>query len=105
MIPRLINPLKTTSFFLFGARGTGKSTFLRQHFPQDETVMWIDLLDPEQEDRLSRSPRELAERLEAASGKIQWVVLDEIQKVPRLLDVVHGRIEMAGTRFAQIVPK
>jgi len=62
--------------------------------------MWIDLLDPEQEDRFSRSPRELAERLDAASGKVQWVVLDEIQKVPRLLDVVHGRIETAGTRFA-----
>jgi predicted AAA+ superfamily ATPase len=100
MISRLINPLKTSSFFLFGARGTGKSTFLRQHFPQDDTVMWIDLLDPEQEDRLSRSPRELAERLEATAGKVQWVVLDEIQKVPRLLDVVHGRIETAGTRFA-----
>jgi predicted AAA+ superfamily ATPase len=100
MIQRLINPLKTRSFFLFGARGTGKSTFLRQYFPRDDSVMWIDLLDPELEDRFSRRPGELSERLDANPGKIDWVVLDEIQKVPKLLDVVHRRIEMGGTRFA-----
>ena len=100
MIHRLINPLKTSSFFLFGARGTGKSTFLRNHFAGDEAVLWVDLLNPEEEDRYSRNPRELDERLDAASGKIRWVVLDEIQKVPKLLDVVHGRIERRGTKFA-----
>ena len=96
----MINPLKTNSFFLFGARGTGKSTFLRNHFPHDETVLWIDLLNPEEEDRYARNPLELAANLDAAPGKTKWVVLDEIQKVPKLLDVVHSRIESSKTRFA-----
>jgi predicted AAA+ superfamily ATPase len=60
----------------------------------------VDLLNPEEEDRFSRNPRELEERLDAAPGKTRWVVLDEIQKVPKLLDVVHGRIEQHGTKFA-----
>jgi predicted AAA+ superfamily ATPase len=100
MIQRPINPLTSNSFFLFGARGTGKSTFLKQYFSRDETVLWIDLLDPEEEDRYSRNARELTEQLDAAGKKVKWVVLDEIQKVPKLLDVVHCRIETARTRFA-----
>ncbi len=96
----MINPLKTNSFFLFGARGTGKSTFLRNFFTRDESVLWIDLLNPEEEDRYARNPLELAGNLDVAPGKIKWVVLDEIQKVPKLLDVVHSRIESSGTRFA-----
>ncbi len=99
MIQRLVHPLKTSSFFLFGARGTGKSTFLKAFFPSDKSVLWVDLLNPEEEDRFSRNPRELEERLDAME-KIRWVVLDEIQKVPKLLDVVHGRIEQHGTKFA-----
>ncbi len=46
------------SFFLFGARGTGKSTLLRHHF-HDPTTLIIDLLIPEIEDRLIRNPSEL----------------------------------------------
>jgi uncharacterized protein len=100
MVNRLVNPLKTNSFFLFGARGTGKSTFLNNYFPHDGTVLWVDLLSPEQEDRYARNPSELANHLDMMHGKIQWVVLDEIQKVPKLLDVVHSRIESSGTKFA-----
>jgi predicted AAA+ superfamily ATPase len=100
MVERLINPLKTNSFFLFGARGTGKTTFLRNYFPHDEAILWIDLLNPEEEDRYARNPLELGGNLDVAPGKFKWVVLDEIQKVPRLLDVVHSRIESSGTKFA-----
>jgi uncharacterized protein len=100
MIHRIINPLKTNSFFLFGARGTGKSTLLRNYFSHDETVLWIDLLSPEEEDRYARNPLELSNRLDMTPGKTRWVVLDEIQKVPKLLDVVHGRIESSGVKFA-----
>jgi len=82
MVERLINPLKTNSFFLFGARGTGKSTFLSNSFPQDETVLRIDLLNPEKEDRYARNPLELAANLDVAPGKIKWVVLHEIRKSP-----------------------
>jgi predicted AAA+ superfamily ATPase len=100
MVERLVNPLKTSSFFLFGARGTGKSTFLRNYFPNDDSVLWIDLLNPEEEDRYARNPLELAGNLDVTPGKIRWVVLDEIQKVPKLLDVVHSKIESSETRFA-----
>jgi predicted AAA+ superfamily ATPase len=97
MFHRLITPLKTNSFFLFGARGTGKSTFLR-HYLQGRFSLWIDLLDPKQEDQYRLHPGELSDQVLAA--KQDWVVIDEIQKIPRLLDVVHQLIESTSTRFA-----
>jgi predicted AAA+ superfamily ATPase len=57
-------------------------------------------LDPEQEDRLSKRPEDLSERLAAAETPPEWVVIDEVQKVPRLLDVVHREIERRKTKFA-----
>ena len=87
------------SFLLFGARGTGKSTFLRTHF-SDKNVLWIDLLDPEQEDLYARHPEELAQQLLAMTAPPEWVVVDEVQKVPRLLDVVHAEIERGKVKFA-----
>ncbi len=99
MIPRLLNPLLTNSFFLFGARGTGKSTLLRQLFAADQPV-WIDLLDPEQENRYAIRPGELLEQIQAGLDRLDWVVIDEIQKIPKLLDVVHAAIETHGIRFA-----
>ena len=84
---------------LFGARGTGKSTFLRQWFA-DKRVLWIDLLDPDQEDRYARRPAELVEQLRALTRSPEWVVIDEVQKVPRLLDVVHAEIERGMAKFA-----
>lgn len=99
MISRIQKPLRSNSFFLFGARGTGKSTLLRQFFAGDKTL-WIDLLNPEQENRYSLRPEELAQQVRAGVGEFDWVVIDEIQKVPKLLDVVHSAIETHGTRFA-----
>lgn len=91
--------MKSNSFFLFGARGTGKSTFLQQYFA-DTPTLWLNLLDPLVEDPLARHPEGLAAQLQAQAGKVQWVVLDEIQKVPRLLDVVHQLIESTSIKFA-----
>ncbi len=99
MIQRLVKPLRSTSFFLFGPRGTGKSTFL-QNFFKHSKVIWIDLLDPEQEDRYSRRPGELSDQIAARREDLEWVVVDEIQKVPRLLDVVHMQIEKTQVKFA-----
>jgi len=99
MIKRHLQPTTSRSFFLFGARGTGKSTFLREHFAQQE-VLWIDLLLPEVEDRYASRPQVLSEQIAARPGPAAWVVIDEVQKVPRLLDVVHSQIESTGTRFA-----
>lgn len=99
MLPRSQNPLRSNSFFLFGARGTGKSTFLRQSFGT-EAKLWIDLLDPQQEARYAIHPDELMNQVRAGFGRNDWVVIDEIQKVPKLLDVVHSAIESHGVRFA-----
>jgi predicted AAA+ superfamily ATPase len=99
MIRRYLQPSGDRSFFLFGARGTGKTTFLRQWF-SSKKFMWLDLLEPEQEDRYARRPQLLAEQVTALRNPVEWVVIDEVQKVPKLLDVVHAEIERSGTRFA-----
>lgn len=76
------------SFFLLGPRGTGKSTWLRAHFPDS---FWIDLLDPELERFYGAKPERLSESLLAYPGKV--VVIDEVQRLPQLLTVVHAIIE------------
>jgi len=84
------------SFFLFGPRGTGKSTWLRR---QMADAYILDLLDSALFLELTRAP----ERLEALIGQRpagSWIVLDEIQKTPHLLDEVHRLIESRGWRFA-----
>lgn len=78
-----------SSFFLFGPRGTGKSTWLRQCFPD---AVWIDLLRADEGREYSARPERLRERL-AATPEVGAVVIDEVQKVPELLDVVHEVIE------------
>jgi len=87
-IPRLFRD-PGRSFFLFGPRGTGKSTWLKQSLPQ---ALYLDLLDPRTEREFSAHPEQLIAIVEAgvAAG---IVVIDEIQKVPRLLDAVHLLME------------
>jgi len=84
------------SFFLFGPRGTGKSTWLRHVLP---SALFLDLLDASLFLELSRDPH----RLEAMAGGLtddSWIVLDEIQKIPSLLDEVHRLMESRRWRFA-----
>ncbi len=84
------------SFFLFGARGTGKSTWLRAALPG---AIYLDLLDTSLQLELTAAPH----RLEAIVGTPapgQWIVLDEVQKVPALLDEVHRLMERRGWTFA-----
>lgn len=101
MIDRIFNYSKSNSFFLFGARGTGKSTLLKQRL-LPETTIWIDLLNTDSERRFQARPMELADQLEqeASNRKLKWVVIDEIQKIPQLLDVVHREIERGRFLFA-----
>ncbi len=83
------------SFFLFGPRGTGKSTWLAQNSPDALTV---DLLEPD----LCRSFQAYPERLNdllAGNPDASTVVIDEIQKVPELLSIVHQQIEKNKRRF------
>lgn len=98
MLKRLLTLPKARSFFLFGARGTGKSTLLQHQFKQSNSV-WIDLLDPEEEERFARHPNELRDIVMALDSKIQHVIIDEIQKIPKLLDVVHSLIEKTNLSF------
>jgi predicted AAA+ superfamily ATPase len=77
------------SYFIFGPRGTGKSTWLKKHYPH---AYWVDLVDPESFRFFSAAPERLQQiLLEHPEKKI--VVIDEIQKVPDLLNVVHSMIE------------
>ncbi|MFO0000155.1 MAG: AAA family ATPase, partial [bacterium] len=69
---------------MFGPRGTGKSTWLGQVFPE---ALRLDLLAPEVLRAYQARPERLRERL-AASPEAVTVVIDEIQKAPQLLDVV-----------------
>lgn len=99
MIHRICNPSKSNSFFLFGARGTGKTTLLKQLFSESE-ALFIDLLDLELSDRLMAYPGELSSLLDAQVGKKKWVIIDEIQKNPKLLDTVHQAISQNKFKFA-----
>lgn len=74
------------SFFLFGPRGAGKSTFVSQSFPE---AVYLDLLDPERVRTLSANPERLKEIVKA-HGEPRYVLIDEIQRVPDLLMVVHS---------------
>lgn len=76
------------SIFLFGARQTGKSTFLRERFPDS---IYIDLLDTNVKSRFKRRPALLYEMM-ADKPQGTLVIIDEIPEVPELLDEVHRLI-------------
>ena len=82
------------SCFLFGPRGTGKSTWLRDRLPH---ALFLDLLDPALHRSLNARPERLRELL-AGSPQVDTVVVDEIQRVPELLTVVHALLEEPSPR-------
>jgi uncharacterized protein len=83
------------SFFLFGPRGTGKTAWLQAMLPD---ALVFDLLRSGDYQRLAAAPQRLGEGIpDAYRG---WVVIDEIQRVPALLDEVHSLIERRKLRFA-----
>ena len=88
IIPRFFRPPKE-SFFLFGPRGTGKSTLLSEVM---KNALWINLLEPDVFRSYSARPERLRELVLANKNK-KVVVIDEIQKVPDLLGAVHALIE------------
>lgn len=88
-------PLPNKSFFLFGPRGTGKSTWVRENFhPSIE----VNLLIQQTFLKLQNNPSLLGEQL-ASLKKKSWVFIDEVQKLPSLLDEVHHLIERNDLRF------
>ena len=100
--PRLFEP-PPGSYFLLGPRGTGKTTWLRAALPD---ALFVDLLDPVRQRTLSARPEELRDLVRGAAagrppGRRIEVVVDEVQRAPELLPVVHGLIESdRRVRFA-----
>jgi len=88
--------LAKKSFFLFGPRATGKSTLIRQQLGSSALI--IDLLDSRNYLRLSAAPHEL-EAMIAADDQGKLVVIDEVQRIPELLNEVHRLIESQKTTF------
>ena len=94
-VPRLLEP-PDRSFFLFGPRGVGKSTWLKRVLPG---AVHLDLLDASLFLELTRDPH----RVEALVGPKPagtWVVIDEIQKAPPLLEEAHRLMEDRRWKFA-----
>lgn len=97
MFHRIIKPLKSNSFFIFGARGTGKSTFILKQF--GETIHYINLLEEKFYLRYSHNADLLIKDLEQINIKNRWVVIDEVQKIPQILNTVHHLIEKKKIKF------
>ncbi|PKM99138.1 MAG: ATPase [Elusimicrobia bacterium HGW-Elusimicrobia-2] len=94
MYSRLIKPPKGKSFFLFGPRGTGKTTWVKSIFPD---AVYLDLLEAELFNDLLANPQRLKTFIpEKWKG---WVVVDEIQRIPELLNEVHRLIENCRYKF------
>lgn len=82
------------SLFFWGARQTGKSTLLKAMYPN---ALYIDLLKTDLYYRFLKEPKLLREIVEANRNKL--VIIDEIQKIPILLDEIHWLIENYKTQF------
>ena len=91
---RHVNLPENHSFFLFGARGTGKTWLLHDRLVVGKGAYYIDLLSGRDFDELSRDSASLSNRIERLppSGS-QWVVIDEVQRLPEILNIVHLEIE------------
>lgn len=99
MVKRIAKLSKSNSFFLFGARGTGKSTLIRDQFLTSYSTLILDLLNPDLEEEYSKYPKSLYEKIKSDPKKWDWIFIDEIQKVPKLLNVVHKSIEELKVNF------
>jgi len=97
-ISRLIKVPQNHSFFLFGPRQTGKSTLLNEKFSSDKTL-FINLLDSEEYYKYSVDIAAFKREVEVLDKKITHVVIDEIQRIPELLNYVHLFMEDNKNRF------
>ena len=86
-IQKIVLP-ENRSAFLWGPRKTGKTTLLKQQFPN---AFWVDLLDFDFYFSLNQKPSGLRDMVRAQKSKL--VVIDEVQKIPLLMDEIHWLIE------------
>jgi predicted AAA+ superfamily ATPase len=99
-VPRQIDLKEVTarkSCFLYGPRQTGKSMLIRETFPSGTLI--YNLLDQRLWLNLSADPSRMRQEIEARDLKDSVVVVDEVQKLPQLLDEIHLLIETRGLRF------
>ncbi len=94
MYSRLIRYPKNQSFFLFGPRGTGKSSWVKSEFLKG---LYIDLLEAEVYNDLLANPQRLSQFI--PKGFTDWIIIDEVQKIPSLLDEIHRLIENQKYKF------
>jgi predicted AAA+ superfamily ATPase len=94
MYPRLLQPPPKQSFFLFGPRGVGKTAWVHERFPD---ALFFDLLDHQTYTQLLAAPQRLGDQIPQSHKR--WVVVDEIQRVPEVLNEVHRLIESRRLRF------
>jgi predicted AAA+ superfamily ATPase len=93
-IKRLISA-PDSSFFLFGPRGTGKSTFIKTI--ADNRTLYIDFLEPDTFRTYTAFPETLIKVTDALNPA--RIIIDEVQKVPPILDVVHKLMEEKKIHF------
>ena len=94
MYPRLLQPPPKQSFFLFGPRGVGKIAWAHE---QVSDALFFDLLDHQTYTQLLAAPQRLGDQV--PHGHKGWVVVDEVQRVPELLNEVHRLIESRRLQF------
>lgn len=92
---QIFEGLRNESAFLWGARQTGKSTLLKWLFPD---VLYFDLLLSSEFERFKRNPMLLVEIIQSGIPKMP-VIIDEIQRLPELLNTVHWLIVNKGIQF------
>ncbi|OGT25252.1 MAG: ATPase [Gammaproteobacteria bacterium RIFCSPLOWO2_02_FULL_42_14] len=93
----LPNLLKKKSFFLFGPRATGKTTLIKTQFGKD--VPYLDLLDNALYLRLLEKPTDLYSVIQGKHSRIPCVIIDEVQRIPDILNEVHRLIEREKLSF------
>lgn len=98
MILRTVKPLKSNSFFMFGPRSCGKTTLLQEYFGPESTL-FLDLLDPHLYDQLILDLGRFNALINSPENVKKRVVIDEIQRIPRLLDLIHSNIQKHKRQF------
>ncbi len=96
MYARFLKP-PNYSFFLFGSRATGKTTWLKNNFSNDN-ALFFDLLNNKTFLELSADPDLLIKKILASNDK-PWVIIDEIQRVPNLLNTIHRVFNEYNNKF------
>jgi len=89
-----VDPEMNSSMFLFGPRGTGKTLWIKTHF---QDALYLDLLNSEIFNNLVANPNRLEKYIPAGFKK--FIIIDEVQKIPELLNEVHRLIETYQYRF------